>query len=131
MKYNEILKRLIEARKAAGLSQAQVGVMVGLSTFASSFSDIERGKNPLTVERLLELVEIYGVSLEWVMTGVNPYFDPQTLLETTNRMSEDMDKIVDLLSMSASPHATPLTATGQPAAGTEDEDDKLSTKALR
>jgi len=104
MKYDKILKRLIEARKAAGLSQAQVGVMVGLSTFASSFSDIERGKNPLTVERLLELVEIYGVSLEWVMTGVNPYFDPQTILEATSRMTEDMDKIVNLLSMSASTH---------------------------
>ena len=95
MEYAQILERLIKARKNAGLSQGQVGVMIGMST--SGFSDIERGKNPLYVERLLLLVDIYGVSIEWVMTGVNPYFDPQTILDARGRMTEDMDKILDLL----------------------------------
>ncbi len=101
MKYPAILKRLIEARKAAGLSQTQVAKMVGLS-IASSFSDIESGKNTLSVERLIELVGIYDVSIEWVLTGVNPYFDPQTVIEAASRVTRDTAKIIHMLTMSAS-----------------------------
>ena len=100
MEYESVIKRLIEARKVSGLSQTQVARMVGLS-IASSFSDIETGKNPLSVQRLIDLCEIYGVSIEWVLTGVNPYFDPQQIIEATGRMNEDMDKIMNLLSMKA------------------------------
>lgn len=97
MNYQEILDRLILARKTAGLSQGQVGKMIGMAT--TSISDIERGVNPLYVERLLQLVEIYDCSIEWVFTGVNPYFDPQKLMEHAERLGEDAGAILQLFTI--------------------------------
>lgn len=97
MNYQEILDRLILARKTAGLSQGQVGKMFDMSIMW--LSDIERGKTPLSVEVLIKLVEIYDCSIEWVFTGVNPYFDPQRLMEHATRLGEDADNILQLFTM--------------------------------
>lgn len=97
--YKAVLKRLIEARNAAGLSQSQAGSLVGLAT--ASVSDIERGKNALGVERLFQFVEVYGVSIEWLLTGVNSKFDPQVVIEAAGRVTRDAAKIIHLLTMSA------------------------------
>ena len=95
--YEGILSRLKEARDTAGLTQSQVGKMIHLST--AGFSDIEKGRNPMSVERLLKLVEIYGVSIEWVMTGINPNYDPQPLIEMVGEANVDLQKLIGLLSM--------------------------------
>lgn len=99
-KYKAIINRLIEAREAAGLSQLQTARLINIAP--ASFCDIENWRNQLSVERLLVLCELYGVSIEWVLTGVNPYFDPQEIIEATGRMTEDVDKIMQMLMMSAS-----------------------------
>lgn len=100
IEYKAIIERLIQAREAAGLSQNQTAKMVYLAP--ASFCDIENFRNQLSVERLLQLVEIYGVSIEWVLTGVNPYFDPQTVIDAATRVTRDTAKLIHMLTMSAS-----------------------------
>ena len=97
MKYEEILERLVQARKAAGLSQGQVGKMVDMST--AWLSDIERGQNNLSVQHLLKLVEVYDASIEWVMTGVNPYFDRLEVMAAADRLGDDALIILKALYM--------------------------------
>lgn len=95
--YEQIIERLILARKTAGLSQSQVGKLCGYSIMW--LSDIECRKTHMTVETLLQLVSVYDVSIEWVMTGVNPYFDPQKLMEHAERLGEDAGAILQLFTI--------------------------------
>lgn len=94
-----VLQRLKKARQNAGLSQTQVAKMIDLS-HATSFSDIERGENPLSVERLFLLCDIYGVDVSWVVTGLNPNFDRKKWLEIvdkSNVIQEEGQQIIELL----------------------------------
>lgn len=96
--YNEILARLIIGRKQAGLSQSQVAKMVGVTT--STISDMENNRDnreSLTVSRLLQLVEIYDLSIEWVMTGINPYFDSKEVSKRLGVASKELQSTVELL----------------------------------
>jgi len=77
--YLDIRNRLVQARKAAHLTQAQVAEHLCIAE--CTFADYENRRPSMSVERLLELVDLYNVSIEWVMTGVNPRFDPQQLAE--------------------------------------------------
>lgn len=74
MTIKEILERLVTARKAAGLSLSQVAHLTGQSRPA--LECIESGAMPLDMELYLKLCDLYGASEIWVLTGVNPYFDP-------------------------------------------------------
>lgn len=94
----QVLERLVKARKQAGLSQGQAGQMIGMS--ASGFCDIEKGRNPLTVERLLVLCEKYEVSETWVLTGTNPNFKADKMLKLIQKTAvafEDVQSILELL----------------------------------
>lgn len=94
-----ILERLIMARTFAGLSQAQAAKLMGFDS-ASTISHYESGLRSLTVENLLKMVEIYGANLTWVMTGVNPNFDPARFYEVAKKgkmAADELDKLMDLL----------------------------------
>lgn len=90
-----ILARLAYARKQAGLTQAQAGKLIGLST--SGFCDIEVGRNPLTMDRFLELCALYSVNEVWALTGVNPDFDPQWVIEKLGESHADLTAVLDLM----------------------------------
>lgn len=96
-----ILDRLIEARKAAGLSQTQAALQLGF-TAASTLSQIEgdyRDTEP-KISLLLRMCEVYDVSIVWVMTGTNPDFDEQAfdqLTQFTNAALEDVALLKDTL----------------------------------
>ncbi len=94
-----VLERLIMARTFAGLSQAQAAKLMGFDS-SSTISHYESGLRSLTVENLLKMVEIYGANLTWVMTGVNPNFDPARFYEAAKAAkmaAGDFDKLMDLL----------------------------------
>jgi transcriptional regulator with XRE-family HTH domain len=97
-----ILHRLIESRKAAGLSQGQVAKLLGLSGSAATISQWERGGRGLDLHRLLQLRDLYGISIEWLMTGVNPHFDLSDLVTAARA-----DKLIDQLKSG-------FGATGEP-----------------
>lgn len=83
MKIQEILERLTAARKAAGLSQSQAAREAGMSR--PELELIESGTVPLEMGLYLKLCELYGVSEIWVLTGINPYFDPASAAEAATR----------------------------------------------
>lgn len=93
---NEILERLITARKAAGLSQSQVSQMLGLSGSAATVSQWEHGGRGLDVSRFLDLCALYGVSPVWALTGTNPDFEPTRALLLAQHVEQ---AVIDLLEM--------------------------------
>lgn len=91
----EILERLAWARKNAGLSQSQAGKLLGLSV--GGFCDIEKGRNPLYIERFLLLCEIYDISPTWALTGTNPKFDLQAALDKVKSITPEILDLVDMM----------------------------------
>lgn len=53
------MKRLREYRQEAGLTQEELGNLVGYHQ--SEISRIERGEHTITVDRLLRLADVLGV----------------------------------------------------------------------
>lgn len=61
-------QRLAEARKQAGLSQGQAAKL--LEMFPTAISAYECGRKPRpSGELLAKLAELYGVSIDWLVTG--------------------------------------------------------------
>lgn len=59
--------RLRQARQAAGITLQAVGDIIGV--VRESVSQWEIGRNYPTPDRLLKLGEIYGVSVDWLLSG--------------------------------------------------------------
>jgi transcriptional regulator with XRE-family HTH domain len=57
----QVRTRLLEARKKAGYTQQQAAEAIGLSR-ASSLSDLETGRNEISLRHLLSLCALYGVA---------------------------------------------------------------------
>jgi len=60
-----IASRLREARKIAGLSQAQVARELGLHR--PSISEAEAGNRKVSADELTKLAKIYDVSISWLL----------------------------------------------------------------
>gem|GEM_PF-1723589 len=71
MVMKEIGRRIKQIRIALGLTQAEFGSKVGLS--AGTLSGIEQGKRGVKkgvgVEALKRIAQVYGVDLNWLITG--------------------------------------------------------------
>lgn len=99
MGIDSVLERLKRARVLAGLSQAQAAKLLDMDS-SSTISHYESGLRTLSVETLLRLCEIYGASEVWVLSGVNPDFDPSPVFEAAERMrvaTKDVDAILETL----------------------------------
>lgn len=64
-----IASRLREARRRAGLSQAQAAKLLNLHR--PSVSEMEAGRRRVKVEELVQLSELYEVSVGW-LSGEQP-----------------------------------------------------------
>ncbi len=95
-----ILERLATARKVAGLTQTQAAKLLGLQT-AQGLCDIEKGRNPLTMERFLTMCEIYLIDQVWALTGVNQDFDPAPVVEGARKAGMAAAELADLLELLA------------------------------
>lgn len=62
-----LIERLIDCRKAAGLSQTELAEKLGLSRQA--ISKWETGTVVPTAENLYALAKLYHVSLDWLVNG--------------------------------------------------------------
>lgn len=60
-------KRLERARKAKGLTRDQVAERLGLSL--STIQSYENDRNQLRPEGLENFSRLYGVSIDWIITG--------------------------------------------------------------
>ena len=106
MSGNEIKKilatRLSLARKQAGLSQGQVARM--LDFHRPTISEIEAGRRNLTAEELKKFANIYGVSIEWLLSekestlNINKEKIELAARELSKLNQKDLDKVINLLS---------------------------------
>jgi len=90
--------RLREARIHAGLSQGQVGKLLGLHR--PSISQIEAGSRKVSAEELTRFSEIYSVSLSWLTNDQSEVPSPAVELaarELAKLKKEDLDRVLRLL----------------------------------
>jgi transcriptional regulator with XRE-family HTH domain len=96
-----IASRIREARKMAGLSQAQVSKMLGLHR--PSISEIEAGNRSVSAEEIAKLAEIFDISASWLLgegaDKVDVYDDKLQLAarELQKLKPEDLDRLLTLL----------------------------------
>ncbi|MEA5600431.1 MULTISPECIES: helix-turn-helix domain-containing protein [unclassified Nostoc] len=96
-----IASRIREARKMAGLSQAQVAQTLGLHR--PSISEIEAGKRNASAEEITKLAEIFDVSVSWLLgEGANKVDVHDNKLQLAARelqklKPEDLDRLLTLL----------------------------------
>ena len=80
-----MIERLIECRKAAGLSQTELAEKLGLSR--QTISKWETGSVIPAAENLSALAKLYNVSLDWLVNGVD-FARPQTRDEEAAKAEE-------------------------------------------
>jgi len=96
-----IATRLREARKMAGLSQAQVAKMLGLHR--PSISEAEAGNRKVSADEITKLAEIYDVSLSWLLgegTDKLDIHDDKIQLaarELRKLKPDDLDRLLTIL----------------------------------
>jgi transcriptional regulator with XRE-family HTH domain len=94
----QIASRLRSARKAVGLSQAQVAKR--LRVHRPTISEMEAGRRRVSADELAHLAEIYRAPVEWFTSGVHVEAEPEDerltlaiqLLKGLN--DEDLDRVV-------------------------------------
>jgi transcriptional regulator with XRE-family HTH domain len=97
----QIASRLRTARKAAGLSQAQVAKRLGVHR--PTISEIEAGRRRVSADELTQLSEIYGISVEWFTLGGDAQAGPgderlMMAMELLRGLSnENLDRVVEWL----------------------------------
>jgi transcriptional regulator with XRE-family HTH domain len=99
----QIASRLRAAREAAGLSQGQVAKLMGFHR--PTISEIEAGRRRVSAEELTKLVEIYGVSVEWITskkTDEKNHIDEKISLaarELSKMKDTDLERLMKLIRM--------------------------------
>lgn len=74
-------RRIRQARREAGYSQAELAALMGITRSACSQWEIEGGTRPRG-QRLERLAMILGVSVEWLATGEGSTGGPQRAADT-------------------------------------------------
>jgi transcriptional regulator with XRE-family HTH domain len=96
-----IASRLREARKMAGLSQAQAAKELGLHR--PSISEAEAGNRKVSADEIAKLAKLYDVSVSWLLGNgtekLNIHNDKIQLAarELQKLKSDDLDRLLTLL----------------------------------
>lgn len=75
--------RMVKARSNVGMTQAVVAEKLNVTSQAVSLW--ERGENAPDISKLAELTELYGVSVDWLLTGKEPAED---IIKVTSNLSD-------------------------------------------
>ncbi|CAG1020725.1 HTH-type transcriptional regulator ImmR [Methylococcales bacterium] len=97
-----VAERLRESREAAGLSQGQVAKKIGMHR--PTISEIEAGRRKVTAEEIDTFANLYGVSIEWIVSGSsgNTQEDARILMaarELSKMSDTDLDRLMKMLKM--------------------------------
>lgn len=96
-----IASRIREARRMAGLSQAQVAQILGLHR--PSISEIEAGNRNVSAEEIAQLAEMFDVKASWLLgedaDKVDIYDNKLQLAarELQKLKPEDLDRLLTIL----------------------------------
>lgn len=94
-------KRLVIARKRAGLSQAQVAQELKLPR--PSITEVEAGRRRVSADELIQFADLYSVDLDWLVgrgEGQNDALKDHLLLaarDVANLKPDDLKKVIELL----------------------------------
>ena len=80
--YERIGARLREARKANGMTQKYVAECLAIET--NSYSNLERGAQPINLKRIIELCALYGIKPGFLLDDCCP-----ELLQIDNKIPEN------------------------------------------
>ncbi len=86
----EIGKRVRQARVAAGLSQTQLGVQLGVSF--QQVQKYEKGVNRIGGGRLYKIARVLGVKVTYFFDDVEHLLDPKTVPEGTIEVGAISDR---------------------------------------
>lgn len=94
-----VAERLRMAREMAGLSQSQVAKKLGMHR--PSISEMEAGRRSVTANELVDLAEMYGVTIAW-LTGTDKHAagDPRVELaarELARLKPKDVERLLRVL----------------------------------
>jgi transcriptional regulator with XRE-family HTH domain len=98
---DQIASRLRSARKAAGLSQAQVAERLGVHR--PTISEVEAGRRRVSAEELARLAEMYGAPVAWFTSGVHVEAEPEddrltlAIQLLKGLKDEDLNRVVEWL----------------------------------
>ncbi|WP_225719889.1 helix-turn-helix domain-containing protein [Leptospira interrogans] len=93
-----LLERLRLAREQAGLSQEQVSKLLKVSRPA--ITDIESGKRKVSTDELIQLSDVYDVSINWLLGKDEKLTDAKYTLaarELAKLNPKDIEKVLSLL----------------------------------
>lgn len=93
-----IAERLKLAREQAGLSQGQVAEK--LNWHRPTVSEVEAGRRRVAADELAQFAKLYGVDVNWIVTGDDIDADPAIQLAArvlSKLTKEDAEKILKLL----------------------------------
>lgn len=81
-------KRLKELRKQAGLTQKQIGELLGICNVVCS--DYERNVSTPPIEKFIKLAELYHTSVQYIVTGeaISETFDEKAVTPFPERLQE-------------------------------------------
>ena len=90
--YAKIGQRIVQIRHANNLTQYQLAEMLDISV--KHCSAIERGKSSLSLEKMIDLCDIFNIDLDYLIRGVQktddiPSYIPHTVVEI---MTSDDDE---------------------------------------
>lgn len=99
---SSVAQRLREAREISGLSQGQVAHRLDLHRPA--VSEIEAGRRKVSAEEIAKFAEIYGVTVEWIVSGATAKDEADARIRIAARelskMSEkDINRLMKMLQM--------------------------------
>lgn len=75
--------RMVKARSNVNMTQAAVAERLEVSSQAVSLW--ERGENAPDISKLAELAELYGITVDWLLTGKEP---AEAIVKVTEHLSE-------------------------------------------
>ena len=89
--YAKIGQRIVQIRHANNLTQYQLAEMLDVK----DCSAIERGKSSLSLEKMIDLCDIFNIDLDYLIRGVQktddiPSYIPHTVVEIMT--SDDEEK---------------------------------------
>lgn len=94
----EIFSALLEEK---GLKAADVTRATGIKS--PVFSEWKKGKSKPNTEKMIKIANFLGVSVEYLMTGIEPE-EKQSTIELTKRDQRDIKKSVDEIMTSLDNH---------------------------
>jgi len=93
-----VAARLREARRLAGLSQAQVAKLMGLHR--PTVTEIEAGRRRVASEELAALSDLYGVTTAWLLGEEDENLSLSAVVaarELERMTKEDLDRLIGVI----------------------------------